>query len=432
MATVLLALGDSTPLFQVLYDVLPLFDRFRGAAKFISLAALILALFAGYGLDRLLRSRDVRPASLGFGALIAAALFAAALAVRSVDWHAAMAAIHSTGDTFVHAERNANPGHVAMAQGFASLSLLIAGVIMAAGVALAYWVRREPRAAFVLGAAAVAEILVFASMHRPTFEATEAVLPELRAVLASDPGDYRILDFPLPDSAMSLRTYDIWGYDPGVTRRYAEFIEWSAGGDPDQATQYQRFERVHPLLGMLRLKYLVERWRGQVRIVKGPTPPIRRLQLVGSFRLAANRTQIFSALARPSFDPTREVILEHAPRPIPVAVAEPGRVDILREGTDFMEIAANLAAPSILLITDAWAPGWRARPLEAGAQQSYQVMPANYMLRAIPLDRGRHHFRVEYAPLAFRIGAVVSGAAWLAWLVALYFLWRSIPGRTHA
>jgi len=430
--TFLLALGDSTPLFRLLYEVIPLFDRFRGAGKFISLAALILVLFAGYGLDRLIRERTIAIRSVAIGAAVAIALCAASFAVRSADWGAVMAAIKATGDSYVHAERYANAGFIANGQAFASLGLLIAGLTLVAGVCLAFWIRREPRAAFLLGAAAVTEIFLFASMHRPTFEASRASLPELREIVSADASDYRILNFPMPNSAMLQNAFDVWGYDPGVTRRYAEFIEWSGGGDPDQVTQYQRFERVHPLLSMLRLKYLIERRDGQVRIIKGPTPPFGRLQLVGSYRLAQDRREILHVMGERSFDPLRQVVLEHAPHPAPVATEAAGRAVIVREGTDFIDIDADLAAPSILLITDAWAPGWRARPLAPGAQSSYEVMPADYALRAIALDKGRHHLRLEYAPLAFRVGALVSAAAWLAWLAAFYGAFRRRRGPAHA
>src|SRR5207248_759528 len=176
LVSFLLALGDRTPLFRILYEVLPLFDRFRGAGKFISLTALILVLFAGYGLDRLLRERTIGVRSLAIGAAVAGALCAAAFAVRSADWGAVMAAIQATGDSYVHAERIANAGFIATGQAFASLGLLIAGLTLAAGLCLGFWVRREPRAAFLLGAAAITEIFLFASMHRPTFEASRALL----------------------------------------------------------------------------------------------------------------------------------------------------------------------------------------------------------------------------------------------------------------
>jgi hypothetical protein len=178
---------------------------------------------------------------------------------------------------------------------------------------------------------------------------------------------------------------------------------------------------------MLRLQYLVEGSQGRLRIVEGAAPGFGRLQLVGAYRVAATRAEIFQTMGQRSFDPAREVILESAPHPSPVNVAAPGRAAIVREGTDFIDIVAELTAPSILLITDAWASGWRARALEGSAQQHYEVMPADYALRAIPLDKGRHHLRVEYAPLAFRLGAAVSVLAWLGWLAAL-----NIARRQHA
>src|SRR2546427_1043979 len=66
----LLALGNSTPLFRILFDWLPLFDRFRGAGKFIFITALVLVLFAGYGLDRVLRERTVSMRAVWVGGAI--------------------------------------------------------------------------------------------------------------------------------------------------------------------------------------------------------------------------------------------------------------------------------------------------------------------------------------------------------------------------
>jgi len=89
-----------------------------------------------------------------------------------------------------------------------------------------------------------------------------------------------------------------------------------------------------------------------------------------------------------------------------------------------MEIEAELERASVLLVTDAWTPAWRAVPLDAGDTRRYDVMPANYALRAIPLEAGKHHLRLEYAPAAFRIGLLVSALAWLAWAAAALLLWR--------
>ena len=91
-----------------------------------------------------------------------------------------------------------------------------------------------------------------------------------------------------------------------------------------------------------------------------------------------------------------------------------------------MEIEAELAQPAVLLVTDVWTPSWRAVALDPGDQRRYEVMPANYVLRAVPLDRGRHRLRLEYAPGAFRIGAAVSLIALAAWLAAVWLAWQAV------
>jgi uncharacterized membrane protein YfhO len=97
-----------------------------------------------------------------------------------------------------------------------------------------------------------------------------------------------------------------------------------------------------------------------------------------------------------------------------------------------MEIDADVASPSILLVTDAWARDWRARALAGSSQQRYELQPANYALRAVALDRGKHRLRVEYAPPAFPLGAAVSALAWAAWLAAAVLLWRRERGLARA
>ena len=50
-----LALGAHTPLFRILFDWLPGFNKFRGTSKFMFFASLFWILLAGYGMDRLIR-----------------------------------------------------------------------------------------------------------------------------------------------------------------------------------------------------------------------------------------------------------------------------------------------------------------------------------------------------------------------------------------
>jgi hypothetical protein len=105
---------------------------------------------------------------------------------------------------------------------------------------------------------------------------------------------------------------------------------------------------------------------------------------------------------------------------------------VVREGTDFMEIEADVATPSVLLVTDAWTPAWRATPLAGSSSPSYRVVPANYALRAVALGPGRHRLRLEYAPLSFQVGAALSALAWIAWFAGALRLWRRRGARAYA
>ena len=245
----------------------------------------------------------------------ALAVGAAAMLVRLVDWQARDAAVMASGQTYLDRAAYDDAGFVAASQRFASLGLALAAVTLAAAAGLLAWTRREPRAAFVLGMLAVAEVFAFARLNRPTFDASRIVSPELEQFLASNPGDYRILNLTrYPNSAVSMRAFDAWGYDPAVTRRYAEFITWSAGDDPARAIEYVAFRQFHPLLAMLRVKYVVVEEKGAIAIHPGGTPPLRRVELIGSYQVHAGRTAILRAMGERSFDPAKQVILERRAR----------------------------------------------------------------------------------------------------------------------
>jgi hypothetical protein len=425
-AALLLALGAYTPLFRILFDWLPLFDRFRATGKFVFFTATVLSLLAGYGLDRVLRERRVGAPAFWATVGVAAALIAASQLARVLDWQALSAAMQASGQSY--ATGLASPAFAAASQGYASLSLLLAGLTLAALAGLCIWMQHNPRAAALVGVLAVAEVFAFARMQRPAFDSARYALPELRDFLAAHPGDYRILNLRTPNTAMSMGALDLWGYDPSVARRYAELVHWSEGGDPRQATQYQAFERFHRLLSMLRLKYVVAFEANRMTILPVPAEPLRRLELIGAYQVRHGREEILQALAAPSFDPRREVVLEEEPRPAPAGAAHPGRAAVVREGTDFVDIEADLGAAAVLLITDAWTPGWRAVSQEGAAR--YELVPANYALQAVALGPGHHRLRLEYAPGAFRAGAAISLLAWAAWGAAAGMLWRA--GRARA
>ena len=425
-ASFVLALGAYTPLFGFLYSRVPGFDRFRGISKFSFLASLFLCLLAATGLDRLFRQKKIETRFI-------VAVFTGAAAVGITGWWAAstaswpglMNASRASGQSYLFPQLYASAEFVAQSQHRAAMSLFVAaGVAALLGIILAS-ARREPRALFGAIALGATEMFVFAHGAHATFDSATIVNPDEKRFLDEHPGDYRIMNVANPNSAMLISAQDMWGYEATVVRRYAEFMTWSQGGDPDQAMSYVKFVRYDPLFAMLRLRYVFGQRGNELEIGDAPEPPMSHLHLVSSYRVLSDRNAIFDALRSATFDPAREVILESEPEPKPSSAESVGTARIVTASTDALEIEADVEQPSILLITDAFTPSWRAAALLGSAQANYQLLPANYILRAVPLMAGHHHLRVEYAREAFAIGKWISILAGLAFVAALGWCWKN-------
>jgi len=113
--------------------------------------------------------------------------------------------------------------------------------------------------------------------------------------------------------------------------------------------------------------------------------------------------------------------LESEPSIRPSGEAVEGAITVIDESTDHATLRIEAPAPVILLVTDAYAEGWRAWAVGESPQESYTVMPANLALRAIPLEAGTHEIRMEYLPDAFvkgRIATLIAGAVFLVLIAA--------------
>jgi hypothetical protein len=131
-----------------------------------------------------------------------------------------------------------------------------------------------------------------------------------------------------------------------------------------------------------------------------------------------------AAIATPGFDPRTSVVLEGAP-PSASTSDQPGRIEpaeLLQYEPGSVTIEAVATNPGYLVLTDTFYPGWRAT-VDGVAVPIFQ---ANYLFRAVPIDRGRHTVRFEYAPESFAIGIGITVATLIAAVLTLVALaWRA-------
>jgi hypothetical protein len=131
-----------------------------------------------------------------------------------------------------------------------------------------------------------------------------------------------------------------------------------------------------------------------------------RAYLVRDFRAGLSDAQALELLASGTFDFSRSVILseplapELAAQLSPSAAAEPGRVEINRYETDRVEIEVQTGSAGLLVMSDAYYPGWSA---EVDGQQA-PLLRANHAFRAVFVPPGKHSVVFVYRSFSFQLG----------------------------
>lgn len=423
----ILALGSYTPLFKVLYRYLPGFNKFRGTAKFGFFFSLFMTMLAACGLDALLKTRQSHRRA---GTIVLAAgllLLVYSFYLRSP----ASSGKDGSGDewifdkcaspeSFFPRERLLNDDFIDKAKMVAADGLLFCAVILFAISFFLIGQKMAEIAPYAIGCLVLIEILIFARSFRPTFDAGLLEPPEALKSVAAETGNARILNLYNPNIAMYLGTSDLWGDNPGLPRRYAEFMAFTQGADPNQASQYVAFKKAHPLFNMLRCGYFFTVSPQEKRMALSRNQNILpRVLLMQNYKVINQRGDIFSEMSKPEFNPSKMVILETEPQPRPVESNDRHTTKIIETSTDHIILEATLSSPAILLITDACSSGWRVKSLAESVQSTYTIMPANYILMAVPLEKGYHKLRIEYRPKTFMPGLLITAIAALLYFSAL-------------
>ncbi len=439
----ILALGAHTPLHRWLYDHLPGFSGFRGSVKFNYLVALFLSLLAACGFDRLLRNgrAPVGLITIAIGMLII--VLACALTIRSSAtdgptgiWsHTLRNALEAgvdSGEVFFNTAFLGDPKLVTQAGFITSNALFMGAGVILLVIAILATTWAKPRFAHALVGLAMIELIWFAASSRATMNAIPDFPPTWAAAIAQIPKDARVIDTTNLRSNFGLwfGYNDVWGYDPGVIKRYAELVAHSQGQNPEQASQYVQFRRADAhLFPLLRVAAILTADPKQP-VIWAPAP-MDVAQIVSTAFVMPDRDRILSAMESDSFDPRRAVMLEHEPTIKPAGSPDPGTVQILSQSSDTIELVADVNANAILLVTNAYSKGWRVESIGPTSQASYEIVPGDWALQAIPLMPGKHHLLLEYRPTAFVVGKWLSIFSLLAYIFAIVWYFRSRGNATR-
>jgi len=417
--TCLVALGFYTPFYSALYHHVPGFGSFRANSRILFELTLFLTALAAKGYDCLLKNpksnlRNFVATRFSFALAAGLGIFTC-VAFWQSSWgkglwvKVLLRYFYRSHQQYLSPQFYSDPSSAHAVASFATTQLALATITTIIIILLLRDSLKSARSIYYLGTLAIAEVLFFTITMRPTFNLNSTKLP-YNAFLKSHPGDSRFLKFPLNNWAnslpLSISGGDISGYESFRLLRYDEFVQYAENKNENAILPTLGFDKTSPLFALLRCEYLFQ----DGKVTKLAAAPLPHLLIIPKWQIEPRKEKVLSGLRSPSFNPRSTVYLESAPRfnSSQGAIPKSNKAVITNQSTDWMDIKATVRHNSVLLVTDSYSKDWKIFPYADSSQQKYDVMPANYVLRGIPLSPGIHHFRLQYAPNAFYRGKNIS------------------------
>lgn len=389
-----IALGKYTPIYSLVH-ALPILNGLRVPARFILLMNFSLAALAALGFERL------------------------RAAPRSPAWLRSVAGIGAPGAIGLLAAFAA--GGAASRQDNLVWALAVFSItLLACALVLAF---RLPPSAFIVLAAF--ELIALGSTveidhNDPTLGYQhQAVIDYLRA----DGQVFRIENASRawqPDAALMHGLYDIGGifnplglanyetYRGGMGSRGSALYNFLGAkyvladkDDPPGAASFVPVFNADPQIDV----YL-------------NTQALPRALLIDEAQIVRSGEEAWQAIHAPEFDPSKAVVIESAED---FTVGPAGGDKTLAFGAvtnDRVELAVTTSAPTMLVLSDVYYPGWIARIDDRPAA----IYPANFAFRAVRVPAGSHRVVFVFEPATWHSGLAVS-AVTLAGLIGAA-MWR--------
>jgi O-antigen/teichoic acid export membrane protein len=418
--SLLLAFG--TPLYRVVFFLLPGFNQIHSPFRWLIPYTGAMALLAGFGFD-FVRDR-LGTARLAFGA-------GAVVAIAGLAVWLKLVLPHIPGDDRALEVRN--------------YALFLALMVLAAAIC---WTGR--RAFAFLAVVLIALDLGYTGIDFNT-AADPGLLsrtPALVAFLQQDHSLFRVSayngdDMKANGSALYDGIQDARGYDSVIIGRYARLNELL---EPQDQLQFNRIKPIDrpealksPLLNLLNVKYLLTPQPIQdpqfEQVYAGADGLVYRNRDVLPRAFVVPRVQVETS-PQAQLDALKSLDVAHVAvvdRPTPSTAEAQGSPNAAGEATitsyTGRKVDVQAAGPGLLVLTDNNFPGWKATV----DGQPADVVTADYTFRGVPLPPGQHTVQFNFAPTSLIVGGLISALSLALMAVACAaYAWRALARRSPA
>lgn len=461
------AMGKYTPLFFLFYKLVPTFNLFRNPIKMLYFFNFAMVILVGFGANFFNKVKPKKLKKILFALLL---IFIASAIMTVLVYLFASNIMDIGGKILVNKISKASiqlnspefyNERLRLAYNEIASGFLILDVFLLLTALLFYLQSRKPKLNLIKP---LIFLIIFFdiglySMSFIQVKAPSIVFEKTNIInfLEKDKGIFRILafrDYLLPQrSTVRYNIYKVDGYDSMIMKDYFDYISAMNNVTVIPATTLPIVGIYHPeMLNLLNAKYVVSEkqlsgnYYKNYNLVYNTTSNfylslgityMRDLlindptyELIGkrdvfvylnkdflprAFAVpnasVLDRNNILAELKKPRFSPKESVLLEKNPNKPLANKGEYKEANIIVYSPNKLSVDIDMNYPGFLVLSEIWYPGWKA--LDNGEET--EIYRANYILRSIYLDKGKHRVDFIYNPLSFKIGLWVSA-------VTLFFI----------
>jgi hypothetical protein len=438
----LLALGKYTPVYNFLYEYIPLFNRLRWPAKALQIVVFSVSVLSGFGFQILIIKDELGKSARRM--LLIAVFF---WFVIWIGLAIAYLFSYRSPEFFQWLTLKEDPLSAIQFQGLLKdyrRAIFVFGLSLAI-VAVIVQGRRKGRLIYIavlclayLNLFIVSREIHFiapAEIYETARKSAQSKIPETTSQLYRVHSLYGEVQQQLYDSRDS-ELY-VWGQSASVGDSclpFSIFRTW--GGGTLRLVRPCLMHRIlkslppqqkNKLADILNIKWVVlgepfkQIWVGEapreVTWVERPRP-LPRAFLAEKWHVIPDGKQALGLLLSPQVDPFREATVASLSTDHGQAAAMPttekGHSDLNLDSDKIIsinydwnrcDIEVQADNPALLVLNDPWHPGWIAKV----DGQKAPVLRANVIFRGVMIKPGRHQVEFIYSPRRFRIGLIVCG-----------------------
>ncbi len=409
IAVTLYALGGYTPIFRVLYELLPGVKLFRRPADAVFLMGGFAAILAGYVTHRMFTwtlpepkpwQRVAEPAViiLAFVFAIAAALTfdRVGLATEPLMVAAGWIAVSAIALYAANTLKTVQP----IAAALLLIGATIGDVAWNNGPNGAS--AMDPKELDILEPNSANQTLAFVR-----HQLSQPASPNRR-----DRVELIGLGFHWPNASLTHSLEQTLGYNPVRLKLYSDA---TGAGDSSGSADQRKLSKLmpsfrSPMADLLGLRYIISGVPietidkalrpGDLKLLartpdgyiyENPRALPRVMFAVNA--QPANFAQLLTEGGMPAIDYMSTVLLE---KPASLTVRRPGKVSLLRYTNTWIELESDSPDGGWVVINDVWHPWWSA----AIDDQAAPILQANVLFRAVEVPAGRHRVTLTFTPLA--------------------------------